>query len=160
MDRTNPKHSYLALAIFLAIVMGGGLFIGTQTAPGPWYAALAKPWFNPPNWLFGPVWSVLYLLMAIVGWRTWRRAPAGTAMRAWYAQLVLNFLWSPMFFLVHRIDAALAIIVALFAAIAVLFLVSWRQDRPSAWMLVPYALWVGFATLLNAALLMLNGPTG
>src|SRR4051794_28977474 len=80
------------------------------TAPGEWYAALAKPSFNPPNWLFAPVWTVLYVLIAVAGWRTFERDQRGGPMKLWWAQLALNFLWSPVFFGAHRIGLALLII--------------------------------------------------
>jgi hypothetical protein len=73
-----------ALPLFLALVVGGGLAIGYFTAPGEWYAQLEKPGFNPPGWVFGPVWTVLYVLIAIAGWRVWRRDSAGRPMRLWW----------------------------------------------------------------------------
>lgn len=145
-----------ALAPFILLVVGGGLLIGFFTAPGPWYEALAKPSFNPPNWLFGPVWTVLYVLIAIAGWRIWQRRRDGGAMKLWWLQLVLNFLWSPVFFGLERIGPALVVILALLAAILAFIAASWKLDRPSAWLFVPYAAWVAFASLLNAAIWALN----
>lgn len=144
------------LVLFLLLVLGGGLIIGWLTAPDEWYAQLDKPVFNPPGWLFGPVWTALYVLIAVAGWRVWRRDSAGWPMRLWWAQLVLNFLWSPVFFAAHRIDLALAVIIALLAAILGFIAVSWRQHRAAAWLFVPYAAWVAFATVLNAAIFALN----
>jgi benzodiazapine receptor len=144
------------LVPFLLLVVGGGLLIGFFTAPGPWYEALAKPSFNPPNWLFAPVWTVLYVLIAIAGWRVWRIASSGTAMRLWWLQLVLNFLWSPVFFGLQQIGLALVVILALLATVLAFIGVAWRFDRASAWLLVPYAAWVAFACLLNASILFLN----
>jgi benzodiazapine receptor len=69
-------NRYVTLALFLILVLGGGTLMGASNIPGPWYEALQKPWFNPPNWLFGPAWTVLYILIAIAGWRTWVFAPA------------------------------------------------------------------------------------
>ncbi|MEP7174110.1 MAG: TspO/MBR family protein, partial [Aestuariivirga sp.] len=97
----------LSLFYFLTLVVGCGLMIGFITAPGVWYAQLVKPTFNPPSWLFAPVWTALYILIAIAGWRTWQRNRAGWPMKLWWAQLLLNFLWSPVFFSAHRIDLAL-----------------------------------------------------
>ncbi len=148
--------TYRSLIGFVLLVFGGGLAIGILTPPGAWYAALAKPAFNPPNWVFAPVWSLLYVLIAIAGWRTWTRARSSRAMALWWAQLALNFLWSPVFFGAHQIGAALVVIVLLLAAILGFIAASWRADRAAALMFVPYALWVGFATVLNGALLMLN----
>ena len=148
--------SKIALPVFLLLVVGGGLAIGLLTMPGEWYAALAKPPFNPPNWIFGPVWTALYMLIAIAGWRTWRREPTGRAMRFWALQLALNFLWSPLFFAAHMIGLALAIILALLATILAFIAASWRHDRVAAWLFVPYAVWVAFASLLNGAIWWLN----
>ena len=102
---------WLARIGFLVLTVGGGLAVGFVTAPGEWYAGLAKPAFNPPSWLFAPVWSVLYVLIAVAGWRTFERERSGRSMRLWWAQLGLNFLWSPVFFSTHQIGAALLVIV-------------------------------------------------
>ena len=139
----------LALALFLLLVAGGGLAIGFLTAPGEWYAGLAKPPFNPPNWIFGPVWTVLYVLIAVAGWRVWRKDPGGWPIRLWWGQLALNFLWSPTFFAAHRIGLALVVILLLLAMIWAFIGASWRQDRVAAWLFAPYAVWVAFASALN-----------
>ena len=145
-----------ALALFLLLVVGGGLLIGWLTAPGDWYAGLAKPSFNPPGWVFGPVWTVLYVLIAVAGWRVWRTHPGGWPARMWWIQLALNFLWSPAFFAAHRIGLALVIVLLLLATIVAFILMCWRQDRVAAWLFVPYAAWVAFASVLNASILVLN----
>jgi tryptophan-rich sensory protein len=133
----------------------------TASSVGTWYAGLAKPSFNPPNWVFGPVWTALYLMMAVAGWRVWRRrgADARLAMRAlgaWALQLALNLCWSLVFFGARLIGAALVEIAVLFAAIVVTALLFWRIDRVAGALLIPYAAWVAFAALLNAALWRLN----
>lgn len=145
-----------ALAPFVFLVVGGGLLIAFFTVPGAWYEALAKPFFNPPNWLFGPVWTVLYVLIAIAGWRIWQRERSGGAIKLWWLQLALNFLWSPVFFGLERIGPALVVILALLATILAFIAAVWKLDRPSAWLFVPYAAWVAFASLLNAAIWRLN----
>lgn len=149
-------QKYISLLVFLIVVLGGGLLIGYATLPGEWYASLVKPSFNPPSWVFGPAWSLLYVLIAIAGWRIWRREPHGAAMKLWVAQLVLNFLWSPVFFGAQRIAGALAIIVLLLIAIMAFMAAARRVDRVAFWLFVPYALWVAFATSLNASILLLN----
>jgi translocator protein len=146
----------LSLALFLLLTLGGGLVIGFTNMPGEWYASLAKPPFNPPDWLFGPVWSILYVVIAIVGWRSWQANPTGRRMQLWWAQLVLNFLWMPLFFGLQQMAVALADILVLLAVILVFIGLNWRLDRLSAWLFVPYALWVAFATLLNISLIWLN----
>lgn len=147
---------YFSLAAFVVLVFGVGSLIGLMTLPGDWYAGLVKPWFNPPNWIFAPVWSVLYVLIAVAGWRTWQREPSGPAMRLWLVQLAFNFLWSPVFFGAHKIGAALVVIAMLFAAIVWFIAVVWNRDRTTGWLFVPYGVWVAFATLLNAAIWSLN----
>ena len=149
-----------SLAVFLVLVVSGGLFIGVVTAPGDWYADLIKPPFNPPNWIFAPVWTVIYVFIATAGWRIWRRDSTGWAMKSWGAQLALNWIWSPVFFSAHRIDIAFGVIILLFAAIAAFIAKAWQTDRPAALLFLPYAAWVGFASILNGALLYLNTPTG
>ncbi len=143
----------LVVVIFLGVVLGGGLALGAMARPDGWYAALAKPPFNPPNWVFAPVWSLLYVMIAVAGARTYERV-GGFAL--WVAQLVLNFAWTPAFFLLHRPALALCIIAALLAAILVFIVTRWTADRVSALLFVPYAAWVGFAALLNASLVALN----
>jgi tryptophan-rich sensory protein len=145
-----------SLTLFLLLVVGGGLAIGFLTAPGEWYAGLAKPSFNPPNWLFAPVWTVLYVLIAIVGWRTFERDRRGGPVKLWWAQLALNFLWSPVFFGAHRIGLALLIILLLLAAILAFIVVVRRQDSVAASLFTPYAAWVAFASVLNGSILVLN----
>lgn len=141
---------------FLVLTLGGGLVLGYLTAPGPWYQQLAKPPFNPPDWLFAPVWTVLYVLIAIAGWRVYRREPDGAAMKLWWLQLALNFGWTPVFFGLNRLGFALLVILLLVAAIVSFIISTWRPDRTAAWLFVPYLAWVAFATLLNAALWLLN----
>jgi tryptophan-rich sensory protein len=146
----------VSLALFLLLVLGGGLLIGINNIPGPWYEALRKPWFNPPNWLFGPAWTTLYVLIAIAGWRVWQRERSGRLMWLWWLQLALNFLWSPVFFGAQQPGAALAVIVVLLATILAFIGIAWNRDRPAALLFLPYAAWVVFATLLNGSIFFLN----
>lgn len=155
MSPPGPAR-FLSLVFFLTLVVGGGLAIGFFTAPGAWYAQLTKPSFNPPGWIFGPVWTLLYILIAIAGWRSWQRERAGGAMKLWWAQLVLNFLWSPFFFSAHRTGLALVVIVLLLVTILAFIVAARRHDAVSSFLFAPYALWVAFASLLNAAIFALN----
>ena len=148
--------SRLSLIVFLVIVVGGGLLIGSVTAPEGWYAGLEKPAFNPPGSVFPPVWTVLYVLIAVAGWRIWRRDRGGLAMKLWWVQLALNFLWSPVFFWAHQIGIALAVVLVLLVAILAFIGVARRCDRVAAWLFVPYAGWVAYAAALNASILALN----
>jgi tryptophan-rich sensory protein len=149
-------HRYLSLALFLLIVLGGGLAIGYATLPGDWYAGLAKPAFNPPNWVFAPVWSLLYICIALAGWRIWRADKSAPLKPLWIGQLILNFLWSPVFFGLRLPGPALVVILALLATILVFIARAWNRDRIAAWLFIPYAAWVAFASLLNAAIVRLN----
>lgn len=148
--------SMMRLAVFVAFVLGGGFLIGYLNVPGSWYAGLNKPWFNPPNWIFAPVWTAIYLLVAIVGWRTWERSRQGMAMPLWLIQMALNFLWSPVFFSAHLPGVAFAIVLSLFVVILAFIVSQWNSDRISSAIFVPYAAWVGFASLLNFSIVRLN----
>ena len=146
----------LALIGFIALVFCGGLLMGLSNPPGQWYAELIKPSFNPPNWIFGPVWSVLYIMIGIAGWRAWRLGARGPLALVWWCQLGLNFLWSPVFFSLHRIDLALAVILLLLSAILTFIYLGWGKDRLAALLMLPYGAWVSFASALNASILVLN----
>lgn len=151
----NPRAIGLLL-LFLAVVIGVGGLIGFMTAPDQWYAALQKPPFNPPNWVFGPVWFTLYVLIAIAGWRTFMAEPGGTGMKLWYAQMVLNWLWSPVWFQLHQAWLAFAVILAIDVVVLAFIANRWSRDRASALLFVPYAAWVLFASLLNLSIAILN----
>jgi translocator protein len=155
-EGSHTMARYLPLVLFLVAVVGGGSLIGAGTAPGAWYAALDKPFFDPPDWLFGPVWTVLYILIAIAGWRIWTRQRTGGAMTAWWVQLGLNFLWSPVFFTLQMPGLAVLVVLALLASIVVFMRLAWERDRVSAWLFAPYLAWVAFATLLNVSIWWLN----
>jgi tryptophan-rich sensory protein len=152
--------AYAGLAAFVGINVAISALGGwaTSTSVGTWYAALAKPVFNPPDWIFAPVWSALYLMIAIAGWRVWRRGggEARLALMVYAVQLVLNLSWSFVFFGARLIGPALIVIAALLAAIVVNAALFWRLDRLAGALLVPYAAWVLFAAVLNAALWRLN----
>ncbi len=152
MERTRIP----VLLVFLALVVGGGLTIGYLNTPGAWYAGLEKPPFNPPDWLFAPVWTILYVLIGIAGARIWSRDPKGQPMAAWWTQIALNFLWSPVFFTHHDVLSAFLVILALLAATTAFAALTWRLDRTSALLFLPYAFWVAFAASLNGAILLLN----
>jgi benzodiazapine receptor len=146
----------LRLALFVVLVVGTGFATGFLNPPGGWYAALAKPWLNPPNWVFAPVWSIVYLLVAIAGWRTWERDRNSMAMTLWWVQMALNFLWSPVFFTAHWPVAALAVIIVLLVSIVAFIARQWSSDKISAALFIPYAAWVGFASILNFEIVRLN----
>ncbi len=147
------------LLFFFILTIGGGLLIGLLTRPGEWYAKLAKPSFTPPNGIFAPVWSVLYIMIAIAGWRTFTHDPFGPAMVVWTIALALNFGWSPIFFRLNQLVAALAVIMVLLSMIIIFIRLTWPQDALSALLFVPYAAWISFAALLTAVICRLNSPT-
>lgn len=157
----STRRDLLALLVFLLlclVVLGVGGAI-TATSVDTWYPALNKPWFNPPAWVFAPVWTLLYLMMAVAGWRVWRTpvSPARrNALLLYAVQLTLNVSWSLLFFGFQQIGMALVEIVTLLAAIAANTLVFWRLDRPAGALFVPYVVWVGYAALLNFSLWILN----
>lgn len=153
-----PALPYTTLALFILLSLSAGL-IGSQFPPGEWYAALARPAWNPPDWVFAPVWTTLYCLMGISAWLVWRRSgwrEAAGALGLFFLQLAFNALWSWLFFGLHRMDIALAEILVLAATIAATAWSFWRHSRTAAWLLLPYLAWVLFATVLNATLWQLN----
>jgi len=134
----------------------GGLFM-----PGEWYASLKKPTWNPPGWVFGPVWTALYTMMALAAWLVWKRGGFAAQRRPlalFLVQLGLNAAWTPLFFGLHRPGLAFAEIVLLWLAIAATLATFWRVSRAAAWLLAPYLAWVSFAAALNLALWQLNHP--
>lgn len=133
----------------------------TYPAITSWYASLDKPAFTPPNGLFGPVWTVLYALMGVALYLVWtstrRQDAKHTAFVAFGVQLVLNVLWSVVFFGLQRPDMALMIIVALWAAIAITIYFMLPVSRKAAYLMAPYLAWVTFAAALNIGIVSLNG---
>jgi benzodiazapine receptor len=150
----------LQLIICIVVCQLAGLLgsVFTISAIPTWYAALHKPLLNPPAWLFGPVWGALYLLMGISLWLVWQSG-SKEKMRAFWlfgAQLVLNAVWSPLFFGAQSIGGALAVIILLWAAIVLTILLFRKISQAAAWLLVPYIVWVSFAIYLNVAIWALN----
>lgn len=154
-------NKWFGLTAFVAICLVISALGGVVTAQsvGTWYQTLKKPPFNPPEWVFAPVWTFLYLTIALAGWRVWlARGLSGArcAMAAYAVQLALNAAWSFVFFGARMIGLALAEIVLLLAAIGVTAVLFGRSDRVAGWLLLPYAGWVAFATVLNFSLWVLN----
>jgi translocator protein len=148
-------RSGLALAGFIVITFCAPL-LSIGSMPGEWYAALIKPEWNPPAWLFGPAWTLLYTLMAVAAWLVWKRVGFSRPLALYFVQLALNAAWTPIFFGAHQLGWALAEIVVLWTAI-LLTLLSFRRVSPAAgWLFVPYLAWVSFATFLNFTLWRLN----
>lgn len=154
-DYRSPRSIAVTVAFIALVVIVGGL-IGINARPDAWYTSLQKAPWNPPNWVFAPVWFVLYVLIGIAGARTFLRDWTSPAMMLWGAQLLLNWAWSPAWFQLHQPWPAFAIIVAMLALILAFIWQSWRADRIAGWLFVPYALWVAFASSLNLAVAVLN----
>ena len=158
---SGPVRQSLALLGFVAACLAVGGLGGAMTTPeiAGWYATLAKPSFNPPNWIFGPVWTTLYILMAVAAWLVWRRGgwrDAQPALLLFALQLLLNCAWSLLFFGLHRVGVALVDIAVLLVTIAATALAFRPYSATAAFLLVPYLAWVCFATVLNFAIWRLN----
>src|SRR5512141_1819485 len=154
----SSTRSALALVGWLALSFTaaamGGFFL-----PGDWYAGLRKPSWNPPNWIFGPVWTVLYATMAVAAWLVWKRggfAGQRFALSLFLMQLLLNALWSPLFFGLHNPALAFADIVLLWLAVLATVVAVWKTRPLPGALLVPYLAWLTFATALNFAIWRLN----
>ncbi|MGN6243669.1 MAG: TspO/MBR family protein [Motilibacteraceae bacterium] len=163
--RAHHGHSgpaaLLGLLGFLA-ASGVVAWVGARASAAGvdgWYAAADKPPWTPPDAVFGPVWAVLYVLMAVAAWLVWRRDgwfDARGALSLYAVQLLLNLAWSPVFFGAERLAAGLAVVVALDVAVAATLVAFARHSRAAGWLLVPYLLWCLYATSLNAGVLALN----
>jgi tryptophan-rich sensory protein len=149
-------RSAAALAGFIVLVVLAAL-VGSAFQPSAWYAALRKPPLTPPNWIFGPVWSFLYLCIAFAAWLVWRaRRGATRPLALWATQLVLNALWSMLFFGLHRPGFALLELALLLALVVATTTAFFRVRSLAGALLVPYVAWVGFAFYLNAGIWYLN----
>ena len=160
-EDAQAQHDRRALYAFLlgTLAVGAAASLFTEPNIAGWYSTLAKPGFNPPNWVFAPVWTALYALMAVAAWRAWRIVGLqSVALTLWFLQLTLNFAWSLIFFAQHDIDIALADIVVLWIALLATTASFLRADRTAGLLMLPYLAWVAFATVLTIAIWRLN-PT-
>ena len=157
MKRSNSIKLILSIVLCVSLGSVGGLV--TVNEIPTWYATLNKPSFNPPNWLFGPVWTTLYVLMGISVYLIWKQ-PVSTernkALQLFILQFILNFCWSFIFFGLHATGWALIEMIALWILILLSILHFAKHSKTAAWLLVPYIAWVSFALLLNAAIWKLN----
>lgn len=151
-----PPLVLFLLAAFLTAVVGN---LATQSSVGTWYPQLRKPTWTPPNWLFGPVWTFLYIAMAYAAWRVWRSTDelgAARTFRLYRSQLALNALWSILFFGLRQPAWALIEIIVFWAVIVIMMIWFWRVDRIAGALWSLYVAWVSFATALNAAIWNMN----
>jgi tryptophan-rich sensory protein len=160
LNPTLRTESWVALGTFSALTLGAALSGKQSNADQLWFRRLRKPAFQPPPRVFAPVWTVLYGLIAVSGWRVWT-APAGPSrsksLALWGAQLGFNAAWSWLFFRKHRTRGALADNLALLGSIGAYIASTRNVDRPAAWLVAPYLAWVGFANVLNAEIVRRNG---
>jgi benzodiazapine receptor len=157
----RPSHQAIALCAFMAVCFGSAALGGAATYPriDTWYAALAKPSWTPPDWVFGPVWTGLYTCMAVAAWLVWRRkgvVDALVPLTFFGIQLGLNVAWSWLFFWFQSPGLAVIEIVLLLVAISGTLVAFWRRSSVAGLLLVPYLCWVGFATVLNFAIWRLS----
>lgn len=151
----RPRFSPVSLLFWLAISYAPGI-AGAAFPPDAWWRQVQKPWWTPPDAVFGPVWLVLYFLIGVAAYRVARRDGAPGALTWFFGQLVLNALWTPLFFGLHRPDLALVCIGLMWLAIVGTIRAFARVDGAAAGLLVPYLLWVSFASALNLAIFWLN----
>ena len=161
MTSSRPKYPWLGLVVFLVVCFGAAGIGGAVTTPkiGSWYATLVKPSWNPPNWIFGPVWSALYLGMAVAAWLVWRQGGLGGAampLALFGVQLVLNVLWSCLFFGIQNPGLAFIEVLLLWTAIAATMVAFWFRSTVAGLLFVPYLAWVSFASVLNFVIWRLN----
>ena len=154
----NPQPAWPGLAVWLVTCFAAPA-LGFASGPGEWYAQLQKPSWNPPGWVFGPVWTALYAMMGVAAWMIWRRGGFRVQrlpLALFLAQLALNAAWTPLFFGLHQPGLAFLDIALLWLAIIATIAAFWRVQRTAAALLVPYLAWVSFATFLNFTIWRLN----
>lgn len=161
MSATTPKRPWVGLVVLLGVCFAVAWAGSAATTPkiAGWYAGLSKPAWNPPNWVFGPVWSVLYGCMAVAAWLVWRQGGLAAARRPliWFGiQLGLNGLWSWIFFAMESPGWAFVELVLLWLAIAATAAEFWKRSQVAAILLLPYLAWATFAGVLNFAIWRLN----
>lgn len=152
------RNSLIALVVWIAIPLAAGMF-GSRFAPGEWYESLEKPPWNPPGWVFGPVWTALYITMGVAAWIVWRDAAGARRylpLGLFVFQVILNGLWSWIFFGLERPGAAFGEILVLLISIFLTLVAFWRVRPAAGVLLVPYLLWVAFASILNYQLWRMN----
>jgi tryptophan-rich sensory protein len=159
------KRNYKSLLVFFLIIIAVQYASAMVTFPAVqgWYKTLAKPSFNPPDWVFGPVWTALYIMIAISGWMVWDKLTGTTwqrlktrTMKTYFWQLTANFIWSFLFFGLHNPVMGFLDILILLGLIVLTIYRFAKVSRPAAYLLVPYLLWVSYATLLNYSIVNLN----
>jgi benzodiazapine receptor len=154
----SRRRDVLGLAAFVLLCFGTATLANSATARSvvEWYPGLRKPSWTPPNWTFGPVWALLYGMMAVAGWLAWRDERSRTTTLVFLTQLLLNGSWSWLFFGLRRPDFAFACVVLLWLAILATIAAFWKISRMAVILFLPYLAWVTFAAALNLAVVRLN----
>ena len=152
------KNIKLIISLIIPLSVGGVAGFFTSSAIKGWYSQIIKPFFNPPNWIFGPMWTLLYILMGFACYLIWKSdtETKTTALRIYAIQLFFNFLWSFLFFYFHNPGLALVDIILMVISISFTIIYFNKISKLGAWLLVPYLLWVMFATALNFEIWRLN----
>lgn len=154
----QTPNKWLMLALFIALCLAVGGLGGWVTAPAvaEWYPTLNKPTWNPPSWLFAPVWTTLYIMMAVAAWLVWLKGNAGVPLVLFFAQLTLNCAWSFLFFGARSPWLGLVEIIMLWLAVTITTYVFFNRSRPAGLLMLPYLAWVSFAAFLNFTIWQLN----
>jgi tryptophan-rich sensory protein len=158
---TDTPRSYNGpnMALGATLIVGltlAAAFMGRLFPAGEWYEALARPSWTPPNWVFGPVWGVLYLAIAAAGFIAWRQGASWRALSIWFVALLLNALWSPVFFGAELPVGGIIVIALLWIAILLFIVAARRRAWVASLLFVPYLIWITFALVLNAAIVAMN----
>ena len=153
-----PKNKYLSLFLILAVTFvasGIGSFI-TSSFKEPWYSEIVLPIFNPPSWVFAPVWTALYVLMSVAIWRVWINFFDRKVLNIYFIHLFFNAMWSIVFFGFHQIELALLNLIIILIFIFVLMRIYFRKDKVSFYFMLPYFFWSSYALVLNFSIVLLN----
>ena len=158
MKSSQTRGSLGVLGLLILLTLGIGWLGSRVTLPeiNGWYASLTKPSFNPPNYLFGPVWSILYLLMAISQWLVWKSDQSKSIKVFFILMLICNALWSPIFFKYHQLGWALVVLAFYLITLGAWVRCLYQEKEKVSYLQSPHLLWVGFATVLNASIYLLN----
>jgi translocator protein len=157
MEKSGTRSLLFFLIVCYAVAFISGII--TRPEITTWYGTLNKPTWRPPNWLFGPVWTILYGIMAVAGWKVWCAATSRwrtAALWIFAGQLMLNFCWSPIFFSLHQIGIGFLVVACLEVSLLLFILATRKFERAAAWLFVPYLAWVSFAALLNYSIWRMN----
>jgi translocator protein len=161
---SGPGLEWLPAAVAVAACLVVGVAGGVLTVTGPWYHALRRPGWKPPDWAFGPIWTTIFALTAISSVMAWHASPDASfrtlLLSAYGVNAVLNIAWSGLFFRAERPDWAFVEVIFLWLSILALLLITARVSATGAALLLPYLIWVGVAAFLNRAIVRLNGPFG